>query len=201
MEKLWKQFRLWAIIVSIGIMILGALMIIWPGISAVMVCCLLGALCIVVGIYELMRYFRLGFVGVFFRFDLTLGIVSILIGILLLVHPAGAVAFLPIAAGLYIIMSSVFDIQLSVEMRRFGVSSWWMSMLLGIAGALFAFFLFMNPFEGAAALMIFVGASLVVSSVQNLYLIFCISNVIRSGKLRKADEEAVVIDADWKDVD
>lgn len=201
MAQVWKKFCMWAVIVSCSILVLGALMVIWPNISAVVVCCLLGALCIIAGAYELVRYFKMGFMGVFFRFDLTLGICSILIGVLLLVHPTGAVTFLPIAAGLYIIVSSVFDIQLSVEMHRFEIRNWWISMLLGIIGTVFALFLFFDPFDGAAALMIFVGVSLIINSVQNLYLIYCISKTIKSGWGHRDDGDGVVIEAEWIDVD
>ena len=201
MSKAWKQFRTWASIVSCCIIVLGILIVIWPDISAVVVCFLLGILCIAGGAYELVRYFKLGFVGVFFRFDLTLGICSILIGILLLIHPTGAIAFLPIAVGLYIIMSSVFDIQMSVGMRRFGMGNWWMSMVLGVLGTIFAFLLFVDPFSGAFALMIFVGVSLIISGIQNLYLITCILKTIKSVKIHEDDGNNVVIDADWSNVD
>lgn len=199
MDKTWKQFRIWATIVSVCILALGVAMIIWPSISAVVVCCLLGVLCITAGVYELIRYFKMGLVGVFFRFDLTLGISSILIGLLLLIQPDGAVAFLPIAVGLYIMMCSVFNIQLAVEMYRYEVKSWWVSLILGIVGTVFSMFLFLDPFDGAAALMIFVGLSLVISSIQGLYLIFCISKTLRSRQ--KETSDGVIYDVEWTSVD
>lgn len=143
----------------------------------------------------MVRYFNLGFAGLFFRFDLTLGICSILAGILLLLHPAGAAALLPFAAGLYIITGSVFDIQSSVEMRRLGIGNWWLSMALGIVSTIFAFFLLMNPFQGVAALMVFIGISLIVGSIQNLYTVHCISSAVKAS--RKDD----VIDVSWRSID
>ena len=56
----------------------------------------------------------------------------------------GAAAFLPIVAGIYIVMGSIFDIQISVEMRRIGIGNWALSLVLGIIGAIFAFFLILN---------------------------------------------------------
>lgn len=195
MKERWKRFRRLSLVISFCMLALGIVMVIWPEISAVAVCCVLGIICLATGIYEMVRYFNLGFAGLFFRFDLTLGICSILAGILLLLHPAGAAALLPFAAGLYIITGSVFDIQSSVEMRRLGIGNWWLSMVMGVVSTIFAFFLLLNPFQGVAALMVFIGISLIVGSIQNLYTVHCISSAVKAS--RKDD----VIDVSWRTID
>ena len=65
--KSLKQYKTWAIILSVLMMVLGIVMMIWPNVSAMAVCCLMGAICIATGVYELIRYFDLGVVGVLFR--------------------------------------------------------------------------------------------------------------------------------------
>lgn len=195
MKEKWKQFRLWAIIISICMLVLGVLVLIWPKISAVAVCYILGAFCIGTGIYEIVRYFQLGFAGLLFQHDLIWGIFSILAGILLLLHPLGAAAFLPIVAGIYIAMGSIFDIQMSVEMRRLGIGNWVLSLVLGIIGIIFAFFLILNPFDGITALMIYVGILLILGGMQSLYTVHCISSVV------KASKNDNVIDVTWRSMD
>lgn len=195
MKEKWKQFRLWAIIISICMLVLGVLVLIWPKISAVAVCYILGAFCIGTGIYEIVRYFQLGFAGLLFQHDLIWGIFSILAGILLLLHPLGAAAFLPIVAGIYIVMGSIFDIQMSVEMRRLGIGNWVLSLVLGIIGIIFAFFLILNPFDGITALMIYVGILLILGGMQSLYTVHCISSVV------KASKNDNVIDVTWRSMD
>ena len=191
MKEKWKQFRLWAVIFSICMLVLGVLTLIWPDISAAAVCCILGVICIGTGIYEIVRYFNLGLVGVFFQYDLVLGIFSILAGILLLIHPLGAATFLPVIAGIYIVMGSIFEIQVSVEMRRFGIGNWVLSLVLGIIGTIFAFFLILDPFDGVKALMIYLGILMIIGSIENLYTIHCISRVIKESKNNN------VIDVTW----
>lgn len=195
MKEKWKQFRLCAIIISICMLVLGVLVLIWPKISAVAVCYILGAFCIGTGIYEIVRYFQLGFAGLLFQHDLIWGIFSILAGILLLLHPLGAAAFLPIVAGIYIVMGSIFDIQMSVEMRRLGIGNWVLSLVLGIIGIIFAFFLILNPFDGITALMIYVGILLILGGMQSLYTVHCISSVV------KASKNDNVIDVTWRSMD
>lgn len=195
MKEKWKQFRIWAMVISICMLVLGVLTLIWPRISAVAVCYILGVMCIGAGVYEIVRYFELGFVGLLFQHDLVLGIFSILAGVLLIIHPIGAAAFLPIVAGIYIVMGSIFDIQISVEMRRMGIKDWIPSLILGIVGAVFAFFLILNPFDGVTALMIYVGVSLIIGSIQSIYTVHCISRAV---KLYKTDD---VIEAEWTSED
>lgn len=195
MTELWKKFRTWAIVVNSCILVLGLVMVIWPGISALAVCYILGALCLVAGAYELARYFNLGLAGIFFKFDLMAGIISILLGVLLLIHPNGALVFLPIAASIYILTGGVLDIQTGVEMRRYGVASWWLSAVMGIVDIIFAFFLFLDPFDGASALIIFAGISLLVSSLENFYTIYLISKAIKS----HWDDH--IIDAKWTPIE
>lgn len=191
MKETWKRFRIGAIAVSCCMLALGILMILLPDISALTVCIILGIFCIAAGTYAIVRYFKLGLAGIFFRSDLTFGCCSILLGMLLLLHPYGSVTFLPIAAGFFMIIGSVVDIQVSVEMRRFQFRKWGLMMALGIINIIFAFLLLINPFQGAEILMIFVGISLIADSVQNFYSVFCISKAI------KASKDDRIIDVEW----
>lgn len=194
-KKSLKTYKTWAIVLSAVTMVLGLVMICWPNISAVAICYLMGAVCIVVGIYEIIRYFDLGLIGVLFRYDLFLGIMSVLAGILLVLHPDGGVVILPVVLGFYIILASVFSIQISTEARHFGFSGWWGALLLGIAGAILGVLMILDPFRGAAALMVFTGISLLVTGVESIYAIICISKVFRSSGHQK------IIEASWHDCD
>ena len=179
METL-KRYRLWAIVVSCCMIVLGAAMILRPDISALAVCYLTGALCIAMGVCEIARYFSIGVIGILFRFDLIVGILSTLAGVLLLAHPTGALTVLPIILGFYIIIDSVFSIQAAVELRRFGLGSWGLNLLLGIVGAVLGVLMILDPFDGAAALMIYMGVSLLLAGVESIYTVICLSRAFKS---------------------
>ena len=185
METL-KRYRLWAIVVSCCMIVLGAAMILRPDISALAVCYLTGALCA-------LAYNRL-MVTILFRFDLIVGILSTLAGVLLLAHPTGALTVLPIILGFYIIIDSVFSIQAAVELRRFGLGSWGLNLLLGIVGAVLGVLMILDPFDGAAALMIYMGVSLLLAGVESIYTVICLSRAFKS------DAHQRVIDAVWHEV-
>ena len=193
MEAL-KRYRTWAIVISCCMIALGIAMIVWPDVSALTVCYLMGVLCVAMGVCEIARYFRLGVVGILFRFDLTLGILSVLAGILLLCHPLGALTILPIIAGFYILFDSAFSIQMSAELRRFGLGSWGLTLAFGIVGAVLGVLMILNPFDGAAALMLYIGISLLIAGVESIYTVICLSRAFKSEGHQK------VIDAVWHEV-
>lgn len=194
MKETWKKFKCWAIVISCCVLLLGGLMVMRPDMSALVLCTMLGVLCLAIGIGGLLRYFRLGVAGLFFKADLAIGLVNILLGILLILHPLDAMVFLPIAAGIFILVESAFDIQLSIEMHHLGVKQWWLSLALGLLSAIFAFFLILDPFDGTTALMIFAGMALIVSSIESFYIIFCISKAVKSSR----DND--VIDVTWTEL-
>ena len=92
------------------------------------------------------------------------------------------------------IIDSVFSIQAAVELRRFGLGSWGLNLLLGIVGAVLGVLMILDPFDGAAALMIYMGVSLLLAGVESIYTVICLSRAFKS------DAHQRVIDAVWHEV-
>lgn len=193
MANKWKRFRVLAFCLCLCVLVLGCVMILWPDISATVVCALLAVICLAVGIYQIIRYFQMGFVAVFFRFDLTLGILGVIAGVLLLSDLRGARALLPVVAGVYTLMSGLYTIQSAVELRRFGIRSWGAELAMGIIDALFAITLIVNPFEGADVLMIFMGISLVIDAIQGFVALHYAAAGVK--RFRQRND---TIDVDWE---
>ena len=146
MAQTWKHIRIWAVILSLCVLALGVVLIVWPDVSALAVCIILGICCIGIGIVDIVRYIKLGLYGIFFRYDLILSICSILVGLLILVRSSSAVTFLPIAVGVYLIIGSVLCIQLAIELHQFHGGGWLLAMIWGIIGLVLAFMLLLDPF-------------------------------------------------------
>ena len=191
MRNLWKQFRIWAILASFCVLALGVVLILWPEVSAVVACCILGALSILYGLYQIVRYFNFDIKAIFFRFDLALGICDILIGILLMSYHNDAILLLPIMTGVLLILESVLNIQISAELHRAGIQRWGVTLIFGIVSLVLAVFLILNPFEGVSVLMMFVGICLMITAIESLCLTHSISKAIKS------NHDYDVIDAEW----
>ena len=116
-------------------------------------------------------------------------------GLLLLLHPTGALMILPVIGGFYILVEGVFTLQAAVELRRFGLPRWGLTLGLGVLDLLLGFLLILDPFEGAAALMVYLGISLLITGVSGVYTVICAARAFQSDGHRR------IIDAQWRDVD
>lgn len=192
MLEAWKRFQTGEIVVCCCMLASGILMAVYPEISALVICVILGILCLAAGINSLIQYGKLGGMGVFFRFDLSFGVCCILAGLLFLVRPRGAAALLPVALGIYMLACGLLEIQLSCEMRRLGAHGAGFLLVLGAIGAGLALFLLINPFKGVKAVMVFAGISLIVSGAEGLYTIGCIKRALRE------ESNIEIVEGKWR---
>ena len=109
------------IVISACLCVFGCLLMSMPTFSAALLGVICGVLLIVFGAVRLVGYFSRDLFRLAFQYDLTLGIVLIVMGVILLLHPAGLMTFLCVALGLYIFADGLFKLQIALESRRFGI--------------------------------------------------------------------------------
>lgn len=173
----------WAyILVSIFMIILGGLFIIFPEISALTVCLVLGFLIILFGIIKLIGYFSKDLFQLAFQFDLAFGILALITGSLLLVKPAEILNMVPYTFGVIVLVDGVFKIQTAYDAKKFGLQYWWEILIMAILACLSGLFLIINPF-GKDALMMLLGITLVVDGAQNLSVVMYTVNEMNTGKM------------------
>ncbi len=171
----------WAYICISAVMILlGFALIIFPKISALTVCYIIGGVITVFGIIKLIGYFSKDLYRLAFQFDLALGIFTLIAGVLILIHPANVVMFMPVIIGVFVIMDGTFKLQTAFDAKRFGMNYWWMILLLAALTCFCGLFLIINPFDGVIALMIILGATLVIDGIQNLCIVLYTVKAVRS---------------------
>jgi len=182
--KSFKSFKFWSIILSAISIICGVVIMIDPAVSAVAMCNLLGAMCIIFGIFGVVRYFKLGIASLYFRSDLASGLFSIVAGILMLLHPAETLIILPVILGFYIIASGIYSIQAAFELKRAGVDRWWVALILGLIIIILGILMIRDPFTAASALMMYMGAVIVAVGIEEIFIVCWL------GKALKTVEEA-----------
>lgn len=164
----------WAYITISAIMILlGVLLICYPQLSLLTVCTVIGVMVTVFGVVKLIGYFSKDLFRLAFQFDFALGIFALISGVLMLLHPAGIMQIVPVLIGMTVLIDGSFKLQTALDAKRFGLRSWWGILLLAILTCAGGLFLMLNPFDGAAALMILLGATLIIDGVQNVLVVAC----------------------------
>lgn len=177
--KTAKKLKWTFIGISLAMMILGLCLVIWPYISAKVLCYLFGVLILITGIVRIVCYTRRGVSTFFHYYEFPLGLLDILLAVFFFSRSQHVILVLPIVIGIMIMIDSIFKLQMAIDLKRLGLRKWWSMLLLSILSILFSFLLILDPFEGSMTLMIFIGLSLIVDSIQSLCSVIYASKYIR----------------------
>lgn len=166
--KKWK----WAyLLLTLTVMLFGICLMIWPDISAEILCYALGAILLLVGVTRILCYFQRGISVLWHRYELPLGLLDMLVGSYFFSHPANVLLILPIVVGIVIIVDSAFHLQTALELRDTGVKNWWTILAFSIVSILVALGLIRSPFEGSMTLIAYLGVCLMIDSLQGLHFV------------------------------
>ena len=170
--KTIKQAKWCYIICSVLLIAAGVYIMVRPYASAIIFCRVIGAVSLFYGISKILGYFSHDLYNLAFQFDLALGVFTLIFGLILLLRSARVVAFMPAILGVFVLVDGVFKLQTAVDAKRFGLSNWWLILLGSLICALFGLLLIIDPFSGNSVLMTFVGLSLAIDGLQNLFNAF-----------------------------
>lgn len=146
----------------------GVLFIAKPELSAAVISRTLGAAMILFGVVKLVGYFSKDLFRLAFQYDLGFGLLLIALGILVLAKPAEVLDLIFIALGIAILADGLFKVQIAVDSKRFGISSWWLTLLLAIAAGAVGLALVFRPWDSARLLTALLGAALLAEGILNL---------------------------------
>lgn len=178
--------------ISAALLVMGICLILWPGISTVVICRIVAAGLMILGIIKTVLYFYRNRWGIPNYLERSSGILDITISLMLLIHPEDAILILPIVLGILILINSVFVVHIAVQMKSIGLGNWIYLLILGILGIAAGLFLVLNPFTGAKTLTILLGAALVLEGLENL----CVVRYLRKLWERHAPIEGSYVDLD-----
>ena len=138
----------------------------------------LGIGMVICGAIKLGGYFSKDLFRLAFQYDLAFGILLIAVGIITLCHPGEAMTFLCVIFGIPVLADGLFKIQVAVEAKRFGISQWWLVLLLAVLTGVIGLLLVLRPAEGARVMVMLMGASLLLDGALNLSVALCAVKVV-----------------------
>lgn len=122
-------------IVSFMLLLYGIFLMIYPKIGIQWIYKIGGILFIGIGIAKVIGYFSKDLLQLAFQHDLAMGIVSIVIGILMLMWTKDMIRILTICLGLFMLMEALLKIQTAIDARQIGMKSWWLILIIGLITA------------------------------------------------------------------
>lgn len=195
-SQFFSRIKWGYIIVSLFFLALGVLMVVRPDSSLMLICRGLGVLTAVFGLARIIQYFVRTPQGIGQRYDFAGGLFCLLIAALLIWRAAAIVQILSVVVGIFILIDSVFKLQVALDARRTGVSSWVMMMILACVSLLLGVLLVFDTFKGQAVISVIMGAALIYEALADLFTVFYVSRFVRDVKtaVYEAIDDAAAIE-------
>lgn len=126
--------------------------------------------------------------------SLAFGIITFIVGILLLINPALSMTTLAFYIGFVVLFRSIAAISFALDLKRYGSKEWGGMLAFGILGALFSFILIWNPAFAGMSIVILVALSFLFTGLFSIYFAFQLRKLHKhskelSVKLRKRFDE------------
>ncbi len=101
---------------------------------------------------------------------LTFGILTFVLGVLLISNPELPMKTLPIYIGFIVLFRSIMGISYAIELKNYGVKDWKNLLIIGILGLVLAFILVWNPIFAGMTIVFWIGLAIIAAGVFSIYL-------------------------------
>jgi uncharacterized membrane protein HdeD (DUF308 family) len=166
LEKIMKDFFRSSLLTSTILIILGILLLFASEATITIVVYVIGALVIAIGATGLIRFFTNNIYKS--SLDLAYGIVSIVLGVIIIKNPNAVASIFPIILGIAIIISSATKMQYAFQLKDNKNDLWKKTMVISILSTICGIVLLFNPFKSAVALTMIVGIFIIVYGVLDI---------------------------------
>ena len=173
--------------------VIGLVLMIWPGTSTQLVCMVLGSVLLVYGLLQLALYLFARERTLYLQGMLILGIIFSVLGVWILLKPEIVIAAVPIIMGVIIIIHGLHNISQAISLNKMGYDNWWLALLFGILTAVLGGVLVYNPFTVVNTVVRVIGAFLLYDGLSNLWILS------RVFKVKKAADRVVDVEGTWVD--
>lgn len=196
MNKFFSKIIRSSLISSVGLAILGVLLIFESEATIVSISYIIGGILVAMGILGGMKYFYSKSKN---YMDVVYGIITVILGIVVILNPQAIASIIPFIMGVLIIISSVTKLQYSHTLNQHQNSLWKQTLILSIITLIFGLVLVFNPFKGAVFLTRIVGGILLVYGILDIISTMAIRNTfIEMHKVleEKVEEANIIEEAD-----
>ena len=165
MKRTAKIFNL---IIAVCFCVFGALVIILPDMSELSIRLMTGIFMIIFGIFKIFGYFSKDLYRLAFQYDIQLGIVFLVFGIVILARSSDVMNFICIVFGISIFIDSVFKIKISMDAKKFGIETWWLILILAVIACIFGVILLFRPSDNVRVWSVLFGVAFLEDGILNL---------------------------------
>lgn len=207
LKSLKKTIKHWYIPLLVGIffIIVSGVSFAWPE-SSLLALSLLFAISFLLGgfseiVFSLANREQLDNWG----WSLAFGIVTSIVGILLMLNPALSITTLAFYIGFVVLFRSISTIGFAMDIKKYGSKNWGALLGLGIIGTIVSFILIWNPIFAGLSVVILIALSFLFAGLFNIFLSFQLRKLHKSSKtisaklVERYDDLMKEIREEWND--
>lgn len=166
-------------IAPIFMAILGLTLLLIPGTILTTVIRVVGALLVGGSIFYLIDIFKNNSPSLGLIYAMSIGI----LGVLIFMFPETIASIMPLVLGLWIILKSMFKLQLIAMLKVNGNKAWLKVLIVNLLMLIMGIVLVFNPFEGAELLVRIIGGFILVYALLDMFDFF-ITNPNKTKKVK-----------------
>lgn len=185
-SKIFKS----SILGSIGLIVLGTLLVFQSEATIISISYIIGGILVAIGALAILRFIRNSKEKVKRDLDIVYGIVTIILGIIVIRSPHAIASIIPFIIGFIIIINSATKLQYSFELKKNNNDLWKSTMILAFITTICGLILILNPFKGAEFITKIVGILILIYSILDIISTITIKNTVN--KINNAIEENIV---------
>lgn len=192
MSSFVTKFFKSSILGSIGMAILGVLLIFYSEVTIVSIAYVIGAILIAIGVLAILKFISNYNSANKNELDIVYGIVCVILGIIVITNPEAIASIIPFVVAVIIIISSATKLQYSLELKKDNNDLWKSTMIISIITMVCGVLLIFNPFQGVVMFTRIVGILILIYAVLDLSSTIAIKRSVK--QIQNAIEEIVEAD-------
>ncbi len=160
-----------SLLVSIVLIVLSLFLIFKPGLSINIVMMALGCILAFYGIVQTISYFSHIKEIELFNFQLVVGILCLLAGMVFIFNPSFINSILLLAIGVWVVIESITSLQLALNLKNANSSNsnWILLLILSIITFILGLLIVINPFQALETAVSICGGLLLVSELIKVF--------------------------------
>ena len=175
--------------------ILGIVLLVWPGQSTQVVCMVLGIVLGGFGLIQIILYLATKEKTMVSHSMMMLGVVLAVIGGWIVLKPETIIKAVPMIVGILIVIHGFHNAVQAIDLKKMQYDNWWVALLLSLLTVALGVVLICNPFTIVDTVVRIIGAFLVYDGLSDMWIL---SRDFKTKKNREKiiDTDAVIVDED-----
>ncbi len=193
MADFFKGLRANYTVSAVLCVLLGLVLLIWPGATARILCTLLGGVLLAYGVIQILLYLANRDRTVLSQGMLVFGIVLAVIGLWIMMSPGMIIMAVPTIVGILIVIHGVHNVVQALTLQKEGYERWWLALLFAVLTIGFGGFLIWNSFEVVETIVRLIGIFLIYDGASDIWILSRLFTVKK--------KKETIIDGDYVDVE